>query len=36
MNHATLRSAIQSAAGLRLRLRLQPLYGQGEIGWTAA
>jgi CRISPR-associated protein Csb1 len=31
MNYKDLCSALQSAAGLRLRLRLQPLYGQGEI-----
>ena len=31
MNHTELQHAVQSAAGLRLRLRLQPLYGQGEI-----
>lgn len=31
MNQTTLHQAVQSAAGLRLRLRLQPLYGQGEI-----
>ncbi|TAG09781.1 MAG: type I-U CRISPR-associated protein Cas7 [Verrucomicrobia bacterium] len=31
MKHTTLHQAVQSAAGLRLRLRLQPLYGQGEI-----
>lgn len=31
MNHTELHQAVQSAAGLRLRLRLQPLYGQGEI-----
>jgi CRISPR-associated protein Csb1 len=31
MNQTTLHKAVQSAAGLRLRLRLQPLYGQGEI-----
>jgi CRISPR-associated protein Csb1 len=31
MNVAQLRQAVQSAAGLRLRLRLQPLYGAGEV-----
>lgn len=31
MNHTTLQNHVQSAAGLRLRLRLQPLYGPGEI-----
>lgn len=31
MNYTQLQETIQSAAGLRLRLRLQPLYGQGEI-----
>jgi CRISPR-associated protein Csb1 len=31
MNHIEIHQAVQSAAGLRLRLRLQPLYGQGEI-----
>ena len=31
MNHTTLHQAVQSAAGLRLRLRLQPMYGVGEI-----
>ena len=31
MNQAKLLTFIQSAAGLRLRLQLQPLYGQGEI-----
>lgn len=31
MNYQQLHQAVQSAAGLRLRLRLQPLYGQGEI-----
>jgi CRISPR-associated protein Csb1 len=31
MKYTTLHQAVQSAAGLRLRLRLQPLYGQGEI-----
>lgn len=31
MNQPTLHQAVQSAAGLRLRLRLQPLYGPGEI-----
>jgi CRISPR-associated protein Csb1 len=31
MNYSTLHQAVQSAAGLRLRLRLQPLYGPGEI-----
>lgn len=31
MKYEQLRRALQSAAGLRLRLRLQPLYGQGEI-----
>lgn len=31
MNYQELHQAVQSAAGLRLRLRLQPLYGQGEI-----
>jgi CRISPR-associated protein Csb1 len=31
MNQTTLHQAVQSAAGLRLRLRLQPLYGSGEI-----
>lgn len=31
MNYQLLHQAVQSAAGLRLRLRLQPLYGQGEI-----
>ncbi len=31
MNLKTLHQAVQSAAGLRLRLRLQPLYGEGEI-----
>ena len=31
MNYTALHQAVQSAAGLRLRLRLQPLYGVGEI-----
>lgn len=31
MNYADLHQAVQSAAGLRLRIRLQPLYGEGEI-----
>lgn len=31
MNYNTLRHAVESASGLRLRLRLQPLYGPGEI-----
>lgn len=31
MQYADLLQAVQSAAGLRLRLRLQPLYGPGEI-----
>lgn len=31
MNYNELHQAVQSAAGLRLRLRLQPMYGQGEI-----
>jgi CRISPR-associated protein Csb1 len=31
MNHHDLHQAVQSAAGLRLRLRLQPLYGPGEV-----
>lgn len=31
MKYNDLLQAVQSAAGLRLRLRLQPLYGQGEI-----
>ncbi|NLT69275.1 MAG: type I-U CRISPR-associated protein Cas7 [Verrucomicrobiaceae bacterium] len=31
MKYADLHQAVQSAAGLRLRLRLQPLYGTGEI-----
>lgn len=31
MNYADLHQAVQSSAGLRLRLRLQPLYGAGEI-----
>ncbi len=31
MNYQQLHQAVQSAAGLRLRLRLQPLYGAGEI-----
>jgi CRISPR-associated protein Csb1 len=31
MNYSALHSAVQSTAGLRLRLRLQPLYGSGEI-----
>ncbi|MCB1203722.1 MAG: type I-U CRISPR-associated protein Cas7 [Verrucomicrobiae bacterium] len=31
MNHTDLHQAVQSAAGLRLRLRLQPLYGPGEV-----
>lgn len=31
MNYTKLHQAVQSAAGIRLRLRLQPLYGQGEI-----
>ena len=31
MNYTALHQAVQSAAGLRLRLRLQPMYGQGEI-----
>jgi len=31
MNYKLLHTAVQSAAGLRLRIRLQPLYGQGEI-----
>jgi CRISPR-associated protein Csb1 len=31
MNYAELYQAVQSTAGLRLRLRLQPLYGPGEI-----
>lgn len=31
MNYTELHQAVQSAAGLRLRLRLQPMYGQGEI-----
>lgn len=31
MNYTDLNRAVQSAAGLRLRLRLQPLYGQGEV-----
>lgn len=31
MNYTTLHQAVQSAAGLRLRIRLQPMYGNGEI-----
>ncbi|MBN8458279.1 MAG: type I-U CRISPR-associated protein Cas7 [Verrucomicrobia bacterium] len=31
MNYNELHQAVQSAAGLRLRLRLQPMYGAGEI-----
>jgi CRISPR-associated protein Csb1 len=31
MNYTDLHQAVQSAAGLRLRLRLQPMYGRGEI-----
>lgn len=31
MQYTDLLNAIKTAAGLRLRLRLQPLYGQGEI-----
>lgn len=31
MNYQDLHNAVQSQAGLRLRLRLQPLYGQGEV-----
>ncbi len=31
MNYDQLHHAVQNAAGLRLRLRLQPLYGAGEI-----
>jgi len=31
MNYDTLHQAVQSAAGLRIRLRLQPLYGPGEV-----
>lgn len=31
VNYTELLQSVQSAAGLRLRLRLQPLYGQGEI-----
>jgi CRISPR-associated protein Csb1 len=31
MTYTALLQAVQSAAGLRLRLRLQPMYGQGEI-----
>ncbi len=31
MNYHDLQQAVQSAAGLRLRLRLQPLYGPGEV-----
>lgn len=31
MNYTTLHQSVQTAAGLRLRLRLQPLYGRGEI-----
>lgn len=31
MKYDQLLQAVQSAAGLRLRLRLQPLYGAGEI-----
>ena len=31
MNYTTLHKVVQSAAGLRLRLRLQPMYGNGEI-----
>lgn len=31
MNYQELHTAVQSAAGLRLRFRLQPMYGQGEI-----
>jgi CRISPR-associated protein Csb1 len=31
MTYTNLLQAVQSAAGLRLRLRLQPMYGQGEI-----
>lgn len=31
MKYSDLYDAVQSAAGLRLRLRLQPLYGPGEI-----
>jgi CRISPR-associated protein Csb1 len=31
MKYTDLLNAVQSAAGLRLRLRLQPFYGQGEI-----
>jgi CRISPR-associated protein Csb1 len=31
MNYKQLHQAVQSSAGLRLRLRLQPLYGAGEI-----
>lgn len=31
MKHTELHQAVQSAAGLRLRLRLQPMYGEGEL-----
>ena len=31
MNYQELHTAVQSAAGLRLRLRLQSMYGEGEI-----
>lgn len=31
MNYHDIQQAVQSAAGLRLRLRLQPLYGPGEV-----
>ena len=31
MNYQELLQATQSSAGLRLRLRLQPMYGPGEI-----
>jgi CRISPR-associated protein Csb1 len=31
MTYDQLLNAVQSSAGLRLRLRLQPLYGQGEV-----
>lgn len=31
MNYHDLHQAVRSAAGLRLRLRLQPLYGPGEV-----
>jgi len=31
MTHAELNQIVRSAAGLRLRLRLQPLYGAGEV-----